>query len=1761
MDAGGGGDGPPREAPEERTPQTPAPPAPASASGGAAGPSGSGEKPVKRMMKTPYQLDVLEQTYLAEQYPSEAMRAELSVKIGLSDRQLQMWFCHRRLKDRKPPAKRQRRDEEGPATPVPVPPPVLPLQAMPLASTDLMMSAGSPYDEPLLPPTHSRRGAGRSSAVPRISAPDIGRRYYEPLPVMLPPPVAPMHFRQAELRVITSVESQLGEPLREDGPLLGVDFDPLPPGAFGAPIVPEQQKQPARSYDTKIFSRHDPNLLKVSSFLPSMEHPFVPNSFAGKRKSTVGNPPLVHPHGGLRAVHEYQFLPEQPSDAYERASRSHYYDTLVEGSNSRIPSLTPVPHLLHGSEEMAPSYAFEGQGLLPQSGRPQVFPAVSSDYEMNQSNSNINSVPVDGQFGSSHVAGFEDPLISSETRAYHDEDASRVDRKRKHNEEAKIAKEVEAHEKRIRKELEKQDILRRKREEQMRKEMERHDRERRKEEERLLRERQREEERFQREQRREHERMEKFLQKQSRRAEKQRQKEELRKEKEMARQKAANERATARRIAREYMELVEDERLELMELAAQSKGLPSMLCLDSDTLLQLDSFRDMLSQFPPQMVRLKVPLSIRPWTGSEESVGKLLMVWKFLITFADVLELSSVTLDEFIQSLHDYDSRLLGELHVALLKSIIKDIEDVARTPSVALGVNPGGGHPQIVEGAYSWGFNIRNWQRHLNLLTWPEILRQFALSAGFGPQLKKRNAEDVFYRDENEGQDGQNVISTLRNGSAAVRAAALMKERGYTHRRSRHRLTPGTVKFAAFHVLSLEDSSGLTILEVAEKIQKSGLRDLTTSKTPEASIAAALSRDTKLFERTAPSTYCVKSPYRKDPAESEAVLSSAREKIRAFQNVLSDSEAEKEVDVDDVDRDEESDCDDDPDGDDVNIEVGDEKDPLLAVKAQGVVPTVTKVGDVKGDPDGLDTALTRPISSTTSRKDVAMLSLGDSSAVGTSSVSPLRASSDHREVITGDAEGTQIDESNQGESWVQGLAEGDYCDLSVEERLNALVALVGVATEGNSIRAVLEERLEAANAVKKQMWAEAQLDKRRSKEEFASKVQYNSYTSLKADVIPENNATETTPTPVRNLDIDNDENAGTSNNNEILNQQSNAANVSYERNGTGQDASATPDNLSAQQYAHADKTRSQLKSYIGHRAEQLYVYRSLPLGQDRRRNRYWQFSTSTSPNDPGSGRIFFESREGYWRIIDSEEVFDALVASLDTRGSREAQLHSMLQRVESTFKEGIKRKRTAAIEQSAGRYLKNGATDTMRASYRSELGSPSSTLSSVSADSATTYSDSFKIELGRNDVEKISISKRADGFLKWMWRECCDRQLTCAMKYGKKRCSALLHSCNYCYQIYLAEERHCSFCHKTFKSIYNYSEHTSQCEEKRRIDPNWKMQIADYSVPIGMRLLKLQLATIEASIPSEALQPFWSDGYRKSWGVKLHSTTSVEEIFQMLTLLEGAIRRDCLSSDFETSNELLNNLKTEDIPSQNLSSLPGTSVLPWVPDTTAAITLRMLDLDYAVSYVQNQKKERDSGDSMKLASRYTVKKAQDIEPLEPTGFDLYDARGPPSSGRRGRGRGSRGGSRGGRGRSRGGRIPRGAEEWGLESRRPYIQGEGDENSSGSESDQSEDNEENGQPMDEEYEEEQVPDYSRAYSGGPRPHAHGMMDDETEDDDEDAEGDGEGDEEEYDVNQASADVDDEMDEDDDIGDDGDDGVEVNADEDEGATSYSSDYSE
>lgn len=88
--------------------------------------------------------------------------------------------------------------------------------------------------------------------------------------------------------------------------------------------------------------------------------------------------------------------------------------------------------------------------------------------------------------------------------------------------------------------------------------------------------------------------------------------------------------------------------------------------------------------------------------------------------------------------------------------------------------------------------------------------------------------------------------------------------------------------------------------------MKKSGLRDLTTSKTPDASISVALSRDPILFERIAPSTYCVRPAFRKDPANAEVLLSAAREKIQRYVNGFLGGENADDVE----EKDDESECD-----------------------------------------------------------------------------------------------------------------------------------------------------------------------------------------------------------------------------------------------------------------------------------------------------------------------------------------------------------------------------------------------------------------------------------------------------------------------------------------------------------------------------------------------------------------------------------------------------------------------------------------------------------------------------------------------------------------------------------------------------------------------------------------------------------------------------------------------------------------------------------
>ncbi|XP_062007691.1 homeobox-DDT domain protein RLT2 isoform X2 [Rosa rugosa] len=1511
-----------------------------------------GEIRTKRKMKTRSQLEVLEQAYAAEQYPSESVRAELSAKLDLSDRQLQMWFCHRRLKDRKPTpttGKRQRKDSP--------------------AGTTGVVSEEMAGSEP-------------------------------------PPPPQQLII---EARAVAFVEAQLGEPFREDGPILGLEFDPLPPGAFGSSVgvaTVGQQKQSGWPYSANIYEQSNAKPIK----------------------------------GASRTVHEYQFLPEKPTvrtDTYERAAPSHHYGSPTESRHARIP-LSTVSSFIHGNEQVPTVYGFQSQmaglNLLSQQGRAgHLLPSASEEYG-NVHGKNFTNITMDAHFSAHPINQLNNPFIPFARRVAHDEDdVLRLERKHK-SEEARIMREVEAHEKRIRKELEKQDILRQKREEQMRKEMERIDRERRKEEERLLREKQREEERYLREQRRELERKEKFLQKESIRAEKMRQKEELRREKEAARLKAANERAIARKNAKESMELIEDECLELMELAASSKELPSMLSLDYETLQNLESFRDMRSTFPPKSVQLKKPFGIQPWIDSEENIGNLLMAWRFLITFVDVLGLWPFTLDEFVQAFHDYDSRLLGEIHISLLRSIIKDIEDVARIPSMGVGANqncaanPGGGHPQIVEGAYAWGFDIKSWKCNLNPLTWPEILRQFSVSAGFGPQLKKRDVEPAYLHEDNEGNDVKDIISNLRSGVAVKNAFAIMQERGFSNpRKSRHCLTPGTVKFAAFHVLSLEGSKGLNILEVADRIQKSGLRDLTTSKTPEASIAAALSRDSKLFERTAPSTYCVRAPYRKDTSDSEAVLSAARERIQIFNSRIFDVEG-----ADEAERDEESESDavEDPEFDDLGTEINPKivaqnseearkvSDGISLESGKGSYVVSKAPGDLRNVTEGIP-----------SINSEASIKVEDTGC----SLDSVDAAGICNNVANHDQEDTEIDDSNPGEPWVQGLTEGEYSDLSVEERLNALAALIGVAIEGNSIRIVLEERLEAANALKKQLWAVAQVDKRRLKEEHVIKMQYTPFIGNKTEQSLTIPSSENRQSPSPTVD---EKNIETTVKLSVLQEQmvdpQNEQNYINSFPSVGnlqmQEYSVGPDNHPFQQPGLiADKSHKQLKSYIGHKAEEMYVYRSLPLGQDRRHNRYWQFITSASRNDPGCGRIFVELHDGRWRLIDSEEGFDGLLASLDVRGYRESHLQTMLQKTEIFFKETVRRNK---LHSNRGRHIKDTAKTEdveMPSGYDCSGGTDSPTSSVSVADSDMLESSmTFSIELGKNETEKTGALNRYQDLERWILKESVGSSILCADKNGKKRCPQLLDICNSCRGIFYFEENHCHSCHRTFgKGEIDFSQHVVLCKEKLKLNSDCNLRGLSSS-PLRIRLLKVLLALTEVSVPLEALQPLWTDMNRKSWGRKLHSSSTAEDLLQVLASLESAVKIEYLSSNFETTGELLYSSNEKGRVTSNSSSPDSVAVLPWIPLTTAAVALRLMEFDTAISNMLQQKlatqKDKESGD-FKLPTRSAVMKSSKNEEISGTPHQSEDSKEGNweylGSGLTGSGHGQ------GRGRTRGRRVPK----------------------------------------------------------------------------------------------------------------------------------------
>lgn len=200
---------------------------------------------------------------------------------------------------------------------------------------------------------------------------------------------------------------------------------------------------------------------------------------------------------------------------------------------------------------------------------------------------------------------------------------------------------------------------------------------------------------------------------------------------------------------------------------------------------------------------------------------------------------------------------------------------------------------------------------------------------------------------------------------------------------------------------------------------------------------------------------------------------------------------------------------------------------------------------------------------------------------------------------------------------------------------------------------------------------------------------------------------------------------------------------------------------------------------------------------------------------------------------------------SLDTRGIRESHLRLMLQKIETSFKENIRRSDRGSTDVKR----ETAETKCSPPGFPVRFDSPGSTICGLNSDlDSVETSSSFGIELGRNETEKRASLRRYHDFQKWVWRECLNSSALRAMKHRAKRCSELLDICDVCLSPFYCEDSHCSSCHQTFGNNFVFSQHVVQCEEKRKSDPPANFHFSDTSLPFGSRLLKALLARIEVT-------------------------------------------------------------------------------------------------------------------------------------------------------------------------------------------------------------------------------------------------------------------------------------------------------------------------
>ncbi|KAF8683513.1 hypothetical protein HU200_044426 [Digitaria exilis] len=483
----------------------------------------------------------------------------------------------------------------------------------------------------------------------------------------------------------------------------------------------------------------------------------------------------------------------------------------------------------------------------------------------------------------------------------------------------------------------------------------------------------------------------------------------------------------------------------------------------------------------------------------------------------------------------------------------------------------------------------------------------------------------------------------------------------------------------------------------------------------------------------------------------------------------------------------------------------------------------------------------------------------------------------------------SEIDESYPGERWLLGLMEGEYSDLSIDEKLDCLVALIDIVSGVASV-----PRLEEPQRVLHNM-PRAQPHQSGGKIKKSTKNIYES-------------------------------------SDEFLNGPQN----SYSLDCSQQGWSASRSN---QNYI-IDSGRNDLSGVV-------HEPHVVLLGSDRRYNSYWLFLGPCRADDPGHRRVYFESSDdGHWEVVDSPQELLSLLSVLDSRGTREAHLLASMEKRQACLFEAMKKHveggNAVGLPASSDSFHSETSTGYGASPKTSSVAGASPVsdveIASLPTDLEDSNLDSLSaivIENGRRGDERILMWDRLQAFDKWIWTSFYS--VLTAVKCGKKSFRESLVRCESCHDLYWRDEKHCRICHSTFEVGFDleerYAVHAATCREPEDAHdvPNHKV------LPSQLQALKAAIHAIEASMPELAFTGSWMKSAHKLWVKRLRRTSSLPELLQVLVDFVGAMDEDWL---YKSSASVSFSSYLDDI----------IVYFQTMPQTTSAVALWVVKLDALIT-------------------------------------------------------------------------------------------------------------------------------------------------------------------------------------------------------------------